>query len=48
MNILFYDFQMLAVVQCHGYFCYRTLKKTGHEIQDGGRLRKRHETQILR
>ena len=31
MNI--YDFKMHDIVQCHGYFCYQTLKKTGHKIQ---------------
>ena len=44
MNVMnSYDFQMETVIQCHGYFCYQTLQKTRHKIQDGTHLQKRHE-----
>ena len=40
------DFQMHAVIKCRGYFCYQTLQKTGHEIQEGGHLQKTQIWQI--
>lgn len=47
-NINFYNFQKHAIIQCHGYLCYPTLPKTGHEIQDGRHLKKWHKSSKFR